>query len=189
MHSLPAVCIVAFVFAEYPKSRWVKQNRHAQTGELTRLILLRCALFSVTLYHFCRQFFVLPGFITIFQIFVKSLTCHFQRFAAEWNSAFCASFAGFERNELHSLLLVYFRRLAAKKLPPHSRNTFSPEAACFPCSAALPRFAATGSPPPGSMLFCAVYADNNGSWAASIYKKTALNNSGAVLIFMSFLSG
>jgi len=35
------------------------------------------------LYHFCRQFFVLPGFITIFQIFVKSLACHFQRFTAE----------------------------------------------------------------------------------------------------------
>ena len=50
-----------------------------------------------------------------------------------------------------------------KKLPLHSRNPSHPGAACFPCSAALPRFAATGSPPPGSMLFCAVYADNNGS--------------------------
>ena len=50
-----------------------------------------------------------------------------------------------------------------KKLPLHSRNPSQPGAACFPCSAALPLFAATGSPPPGSMLFCAVYADNNGS--------------------------
>ena len=35
------------------------------------------------LHHFCRQFFVFPGFITILQIIVKSLTCHFQHFAAE----------------------------------------------------------------------------------------------------------
>ena len=34
------------------------------------------------LHHFGRQFFVFPGFTTIFQVFVKSLTCHFQRFAA-----------------------------------------------------------------------------------------------------------
>ena len=40
-----------------------------------------------------------------------------------------------------------------KKLPPHSRNPFPPEAACFPCSAALPRFAAAGSPQPGSLRF------------------------------------
>ena len=77
------------------------------------------------LYHFCRQFFVLPGFITIFQIFVKSLACHFQRFTAEWNSAFCASIAGFERNELHSLLLVYFRRLAAKKAAASFKKSLS----------------------------------------------------------------
>lgn len=94
MHSLPAVCIVAFVFAEY-------------------------------LHHFCRQFFVFPGFITIFQIFVKSLTCHFQRFAAELNPAFCASVASFERDELHSLLLVYFRRLAAKKAAASFKKSLS----------------------------------------------------------------
>ena len=35
------------------------------------------------LHHFGRQFFVFPGFITILQIIVKSLACHFQRFAAE----------------------------------------------------------------------------------------------------------
>ena len=40
-----------------------------------------------------------------------------------------------------------------KKLPPHSRNPFPPEVACFPYSAALPRFAAAGSPPPGSLHF------------------------------------
>ena len=40
-----------------------------------------------------------------------------------------------------------------KKLPPHSRNPFPPEAACFPCSTALPRFAANGSTQPGSLRF------------------------------------
>ena len=40
-----------------------------------------------------------------------------------------------------------------KKLPPHSERLSPPEAACFPCSAALPRFAADGSPPPGSLRF------------------------------------
>ena len=35
------------------------------------------------LHHFGRQFFVFPGFTTIFQTSVKFMVCHFQRFAAE----------------------------------------------------------------------------------------------------------
>ena len=39
--------------------------------------------------------------------------------------AFCASIAGFERDELHSLLLVYFRRLAAKKAAASFKKSLS----------------------------------------------------------------
>ena len=105
------------------------------------------------LHHFCRQLFVLPGFITIFQILVKP-----------WR----VTFSALQHNEIlpfappsQVLSAINFIRSCLftsdgsrrKKLPPHSRNPFPPEAACFPCSAALPRFVADGSPPPGSLRF------------------------------------
>lgn len=56
---------------------------------------------------------------------MKSPEGHFKRFAVEWNPAFCASIAGFVRNEFHSFLLVYFRWLAVKKAVASFRKTIS----------------------------------------------------------------
>ena len=105
------------------------------------------------LHHFCRQLFVLPGFITIFQILVKP-----------WR----VTFSALQHNEIlpfappsQVLSAMNFIRSCLftsdgsrrKKLTPHSESLSPPEAACFPCSAALPHFAAAGSPLPGSLRF------------------------------------